>query len=198
MHAGVKRKGYRIVKNFCRGLDSILDAIESVIKKIVQFSLLPFTILLALIAGLSFYLSGYISSRAERKKAQYHKIGIRKYEYLKHEKIPMTDCTCMTPPFNDWKSKSTMIGIDTKNGRYGDVFIHTCKKCGSKWLVYEVQYEGFSKSGRWYRGLISEELAKSVTAELAVEILELLDWHIYGGAYFETSGKIGKGFINVD
>ena len=68
----------------------------------------------------------------------------------------MTDCVCMTPPFHYSNFDSLWIGVDETNGRFGDVSIKTYKKCNRKWLHYYVSYEGFSESGRWYRGVISD------------------------------------------
>ena len=58
--------------------------------------------------------------------------------------------------------------------------------------------KAFLIRGRWYRGVISDKAAKMVTPENAVEILEGLEWHIFGGSYFETTGQKGKGRIWVD
>ncbi len=76
--------------------------------------------------------------------------------------------------------------------------IATCRACGSKWLTYFVEYEGFSRSTRWYRGLVSAEVAASVTPETAVAVLDGLDWHFAGGSYFGSSGAKRSGPIRVD
>jgi hypothetical protein len=108
------------------------------------------------------------------------------------------DCICMKPPFHHADFDSTEIGVDKTHGRFGQVSIETCKRCQRKWLHYLVEYEAFSRSGRWYRGLLSDELAKSVTPETAVEILEDQDWYFYGGSYFQTQGRMGSGRMRVD
>ena len=110
----------------------------------------------------------------------------------------MTDCNCMKPPFYHSEFDSSDIGVDKTNGRFGQVSLKTCKRCGRKWLHYQIEYEAFSGSGRWYRGLISDDLLKTVTPESAVVILEGLDWHFYGGSYFKTQGRKGSGQIFVD
>ena len=104
----------------------------------------------------------------------------------------------MRPPFHYSDFESTEIGVDKTNGRFGEVSIETCKRCNRKWLRYFVEYEEFSKSGRWYRGLISEEVASTVTPQSAVEVLGNLDWHFSGGSYFETTGRRSSGPIHVD
>jgi len=105
---------------------------------------------------------------------------------------------CSNPPFYFDDFQIIPIGIDETNGRFGEVSIHICKSCQSKWLRYFVEYEAFSESGRWYRGLISDEVANTVTPENAVEILEGLDWYYRGGSYFKTDGQKGSGRVSVD
>lgn len=104
----------------------------------------------------------------------------------------------MNPPFayKDFEIRS--IGTDSTNGRYGEVSVHTCKKCNSLWLHYIVEYEAFSKSGRWFKGLITEKEIETMTPEKAIKYIESLDWYFYGGSYFDSTGKIGKGFVRVD
>lgn len=88
--------------------------------------------------------------------------------------------------------------MDESQGRFGEVSVETCRACGRHWLRYFLEYEAFSKSGRWYRGLISEDVAHTVTPSSAVAILENLDWYFYGGSYFDTAGKKGSGPLAVD
>lgn len=47
---------------------------------------------------------------------------------------------------------------------------------------------GCSKSGRWYRGVITSAQAKDATAGSALPILAGLGWHLYGGSYYDTTG----------
>ena len=108
------------------------------------------------------------------------------------------DCVCMTPPFNYKNYESTNIGDDLTNGRYGEVSIKKCMKCGKLWLDYHVEYEGYSGSGRWFRGLISENEASNIAPCSAVNFLEKLDWYFYGGSYFSSTGKMGSGKVMVD
>ncbi len=109
----------------------------------------------------------------------------------------MTECKCMEPthrgPFD-----SMYVGTDETHGRFGEVSIKTCKLCGNKWLYYFVEYEAFTASGRWYMGLVSEEVARTVTPETAVSVLESLEWRISGGSYFRSTGRKGAGPIRVD
>ncbi len=104
----------------------------------------------------------------------------------------------MKPPFHHTHFDSEVIGVDKTNGRFGEVSVETCKKCGSTWLRYFVDHEAFTASGRWYRGLVSREMLRSLTPEGAVEALAGLPWHFYGGSYFQTTGRKGVGPIFID
>ena len=107
-------------------------------------------------------------------------------------------CSCHTPPLHYSDYESEYLGIDRTNGRFGEVTLERCTKCKAYWLRYFVEYESFSESGRWYRGLIPKEDIPQITPENSVAFLTSLDWYLYGGSYFRTTGKIGNGTIYVD
>ena|ERR1051325_10886846 len=110
----------------------------------------------------------------------------------------MPECRCMTPPFNYLDYYTVSLGIDMTKNRGAEVTIETCRACGNKWLRYFVEYEFFSQSGRWYRGLVTPELLESLTPEGAPELLSSLPWYFYGGSYFRTLGRRGSGPIRAD
>ncbi|MFN8283191.1 MAG: hypothetical protein U0U67_08235 [Chitinophagales bacterium] len=111
--------------------------------------------------------------------------------------IPDIKCTCYS--LDSKKNFSeTYIGVDTRNGRYADITLHTCNDCGATWVRYFAEFEAFSRSGRWYKGIISEPDLKKLKPENAVEYLEKLDWFIFGGSYFSSSGIYGKGHVKAD
>jgi hypothetical protein len=96
-----------------------------------------------------------------------------------------TECDCLE---SGPKSRNKeFIGVDKTDGRYGDVSVLTCKDCGRKWLHYFVEYEAFRASGRWFEGLLPDDLATPLIAETAVPILDALPWYIRGGSYFEPA-----------
>jgi hypothetical protein len=103
----------------------------------------------------------------------------------------------MTPPFREGFD-SRYVGIDPTKGRYGDVTVETCRACRRPWLRYHVVYESFSKSGRWFRALVSDEVARHVTPESAVSAIEAAEVRFAGGSYFDSTGFRHKGSINVD
>jgi hypothetical protein len=104
----------------------------------------------------------------------------------------------MTPPFNYQDFDSASLGVDETNGRYGEVTIETCRACGAMWLRYFVEYEWYSESGRWYRGLITQEMLESLKPEQVPELLSSLPRYFYGGSYFRTPGREGSGPITID
>ena len=107
-------------------------------------------------------------------------------------------CQCFNPQARYDVFESESIGVDETHGRFGSVDLKTCKACQRKWLRYHVEYEAFSRSGRWYRGLIPDEEVSSITPENAVEFLEGLEWTFCGGSYFESAGELCKGGVFVD
>ncbi len=42
-----------------------------------------------------------------------------------------------------------------------------------------------------------EKDRSQITPEKAVEYLESLEWYVYGGSFFESTGTIGHGKLNV-
>lgn len=101
------------------------------------------------------------------------------------KEYPKVECECLTPPlyianFNEQR----LTGYDETNNWFGEVSIETCNQCGTKWLRYFVEYEAFTKSGRWYKGVISDEVSNIVTPQNSVSILQDLDWWIAGGVTF--------------
>jgi hypothetical protein len=99
------------------------------------------------------------------------------------------ECTCMRPAFDYRDFDRAELGVDPANGRFGDVSLQRCRHCGRAWLHYHYEVEAFSRSGRWYRGLLSEEQAARATADNALRVLAELPWHHYGGSWFETTGR---------
>lgn len=113
-------------------------------------------------------------------------------------KIQKLGCACEKPTSTYTEFRTSELGIDKTNGRFAEVSIQQCKLCQRIWIRYFVEYESFSKSGRWYKGIVSKKDRPQITPENAVEYLESLDWYIYGGSYFESTGEFGQGKLIVD
>ncbi|MFN4364045.1 hypothetical protein [Chryseobacterium hispalense] len=112
-------------------------------------------------------------------------------------KIQKLGCACEKPTSTYTEFRSSELGIDKTNGRFTEVSIQQCKLCQRIWIRYFVEYESFSKSGRWYKGIVSKKDRPQITPENAVEYLESLDWYVYGGSYFESTGEFGQGKLDI-
>ena len=97
----------------------------------------------------------------------------------------MTECACQNPLFHYRDFDSLELGSDSTNG---DVSLHTCKKCSTKWVGYLVEWPHFSKSTRWYRTPITAEEALTLTAENAKDYIEKQEWCFAGGDYYREIG----------
>lgn len=114
------------------------------------------------------------------------------------KKVTKINCACEELPPNYKNYISSYLGQDKTNGRYGDVTIEKCKHCNRNWVKYFVEFESFSESGRFYKGIVDDKDFPKLTAKNAIKYIENLEWYIYGGSYFSTSGKFGEGQVNVD
>jgi len=110
----------------------------------------------------------------------------------------VTNCRCLTPPFDYRDYESRSLGLDTTHGRYGEVSLQTCRHCGTTWLSYLVEYEAFTASGRWVRGAISSGQAQTLTPEQAIAVLEQLPWHFVGGSAYRSTGQRSTRPIRAD
>ena len=63
-----------------------------------------------------------------------------------------------------------------------EISLRTCRTCGRRWLHLLLEFEGFTGSGRWYRGLIAPDDA--VTAENAPARFAALPGYFAGGSHF--------------
>ena len=114
------------------------------------------------------------------------------------ESIPETPCKCFIPPLSYTDFKKAFWGVDKTNGRFAEITVQVCVHCGTKWLNYLVEFEAFSKSARWYRGVVSEKELKNLQPEKVVPYIEGLNWFIFGGSYFSSTGMYGKGEVQAD
>ena len=80
------------------------------------------------------------------------------------------------------------VGADD---RYGEVTVLRCARCGRCWLHYFVEYEYLSASGRWLVGEISPEIAASLKASDAVQLLDHMQWfHCSGSAFGDKLRRV--------
>jgi len=106
-------------------------------------------------------------------------------------------CPCLSGRHRSIDFHERFVGMDPRSGRFGDVSILTCRRCGRRWLRYSWENEGFTASGRWGVGVVSPDVAASMTAEAALATLEGLAWYFIGGSYFGggLSTVRGPGFL---
>jgi hypothetical protein len=100
------------------------------------------------------------------------------------------DCSCIDhgTPSPD-RVDEREIDTDRTEGRYADVTLTRCTKCRRLWLRYEVEYEAFSRSGRWCEAVIDEASAATMTPEAAPAYLAAAPWHVYAAATSVTSAS---------
>jgi hypothetical protein len=103
---------------------------------------------------------------------------------------PPIGCACEHAEAGHAQFETQGLGCDETEGRYADVTLERCRRCGRRWLRYLVEHEARSGSGRWARGLIDDDAARNVTLQTAAAYLDGLDWYLYGGSYF--GGNSGR------
>jgi hypothetical protein len=101
-------------------------------------------------------------------------------------------CPCLEGETYFQNFESRALGMDSD---YGEVSVDKCKRCGRYWLHYLMEYEYLSRSGRWFRSVVTPEVAASVKADDAKRIIESLDYYFRGGSAFggktiKTSGSL--------
>jgi hypothetical protein len=109
---------------------------------------------------------------------------------------PHADCVCVDAQARYDVFTSKDVGVDTTEGRFGDVSVLTCRTCGRLWLRYFVEYESQTASGRWFRGLITPDMKSKLSAGNAAEILGELPWLFYGGSFYRTRGARMEGGLS--
>jgi hypothetical protein len=97
------------------------------------------------------------------------------------------ECLCLEGDTHYQNFDERSLGVDRD---FGEATVWRCKRCGRYWLEYHVEYEHLTAAGRWFRGIITPEMAASADAASAKRILEGLDWYFRGGSAF--GGKVTK------
>jgi hypothetical protein len=95
-------------------------------------------------------------------------------------------CRCHEPPFHYLNFERSALGTDSFNA---DVALETCKLCGACWLVYLIEEEHRSRSGRWWRVPITREERPSVTLRTSKETVERAAWCFVGGSFHDSTGR---------
>jgi hypothetical protein len=110
----------------------------------------------------------------------------------------LTPCDCENLHAHTNGAETKDLGVDLRNGRSGHVTLHRCPACGAQWLHYLVEYEAFSRSGRWFCGRLDETEASTASASSAIGTLAGLTWYWVGGSYFGDEVAKSSGPVPVD
>ena len=105
---------------------------------------------------------------------------------------PVCKCFCPSFCYLDYEEEA----IFEENCRV-EVSVARCKACGQKWLKYLLEEPHYSKSGRWWRVPIQNELPPIGTAAEAKLFIEGQSWCFVGGSFFESTGHIVQSPIKV-
>jgi hypothetical protein len=96
-------------------------------------------------------------------------------------------CPCLEGETYFQNLEHRALGMDSADG---EVSVDKCKRCGRYWLHYLMEYEYLSRSGRWFRGVVTPKVAATVKSDDARRIIESLDYYFRGGSAF--GGKVTK------
>ena len=102
-------------------------------------------------------------------------------------------CSCETPPFSYRDFISCLIGSDSA----GELRVEKCIHCETFWICYQVAFEGYTGSGRWWQGKIEEKNIDFINTDNIEDYLINLDWYFYGGSYYRSTGRVGRGAIRL-
>ena len=69
---------------------------------------------------------------------------------------------------------------------HADVSFETCKRCGANWLVYLIEEEHQTRSGRWWRVLMSTGERPALAG--ARQFVEKAAWCFAGGSFYNSTG----------
>lgn len=111
--------------------------------------------------------------------------------------VTATACECFEATGRLINPEVLFDGVDTTNSSYGDVTLFRCHGCSTAWLRFAIEYESFSRSGRWYRAPVPPEREAEVTAENAIEMLNSLKPLFAGGSRFDSPGFETHGRVNL-
>jgi hypothetical protein len=110
---------------------------------------------------------------------------------IKHPNV----CECFEPAKGPVSPEVLYSGVDTTNSNYGEVTLSRCQRCATVWLRFFIEYESFSRSGRWYRAPIPAERVSGVAAEHAISLLNSLSPRFAGGSYYDSTGFETRGRV---
>lgn len=112
---------------------------------------------------------------------------------------PEPDCVCRAPRTARPALESThFLGPDPTNGRYADVSLLRCRHCERAWLLYQVEFESHTASGRWFLCEVADDDGARIRVSSAVAYIEEAPFFFYGGSWFSSPGEIGYYQVGAD
>ena len=93
-------------------------------------------------------------------------------------------CACAEPPFHYLSFERVALGMDPF---HADVSIETCKACGTAWLVYLIEQEHQSRSGRWWR--VPMSIGERPALANARRFVQETAWCFVGGSFHASTGR---------
>ena len=107
------------------------------------------------------------------------------------EAIQTEECIC----FQSTQQEEVPFSVVGMTDDFADISLGKCPKCGQVWLRYLTENEGYTGSGRWYLGAISDLQANMIQVNQAKALLEGLEWYWVGGSYFSGQIRVSRGNI---
>ena len=98
----------------------------------------------------------------------------------------MQECKCAQGDFH-YRHMGQVKAIG-RTASYSYISVARCTLCGTHWLEFAHEEEGFTGSGLWYKVPIPVEDIESITAENARARFETAESYWGGGSYF--GGKV--------
>ncbi|MDX9844864.1 MAG: hypothetical protein RBT42_14045 [Aquabacterium sp.] len=98
-----------------------------------------------------------------------------------------SSCDCRSPNnevhWQDWRD----LGM---TDRYWELSFMRCRGCGAPWLRAFLEYEAFSRSGRYYRAPVEEAALPGLTPDAALTLIEAAPFKIAGGSRFDGQERV--------
>ena len=100
--------------------------------------------------------------------------------------MAVKNCRCLSEPPRATRLVRS-LGMDED---FGTSEVVVCPECGLTWLRLAYEIEAFTGSGRWFLGVVDNELAQTVESSTARTTMESLPEYFIGGSWLE--GKVVK------
>lgn len=101
-----------------------------------------------------------------------------------------SSCDCQSPINEVQFQGRHEIGM---TDRFWEVSVMKCCNCGAPWLRAFLEYEAFSRSGRYYRAPVQEADLAGLTPDAALGLIETAPFKIAGGSRFDGREVVVNG-----